>query len=56
MIGLDGRWIVYGLMTGAKVKEVNLAALMTKRVRIEFSSLRLDILLPSLFTEKTYTH
>ena len=36
----DGRWIIYGLMAGAKVVEINLAHLMNKRLRLEFSTLR----------------
>lgn len=39
-LGMDSRWIIYGAMGGAKVKEANMMKLMGKRASIRTSVLR----------------
>ncbi len=39
-LALDSRWVIYGLMGGAKINQLNLAKLMAKRVQISFSTLK----------------
>ena len=39
-LGMEGRWIVYAAMAGAKVKEANFTPLILKRGRIIVSTLR----------------
>ena len=39
-LAMDGRWIIYGLMGGAKVNTINLAKLMSKRAHIKYSTLK----------------
>lgn len=39
-LAVDGRLVLQGLMGGATVKEVNLSAILFKRVRIQGSALR----------------
>ncbi|KAI1260920.1 quinone oxidoreductase putative [Xylariaceae sp. FL1019] len=40
VIARDGRWVIQGLMGGSKLKDVDIGALLYKRVRIEGSTLR----------------
>jgi len=40
IIGLDGRWILYGTMGGLKIPESSLAFILTKRVSIIGTTLR----------------
>ena len=39
--GLDARWILYGLLSGAKLDNFNLAHILGKRVSIIGSTIRL---------------
>ncbi|KAI0146992.1 zinc-binding dehydrogenase [Xylariaceae sp. FL1272] len=40
VIARDGRWVIQGLMGGSKLNDVDIGALLYKRVRIEGSTLR----------------
>jgi tumor protein p53-inducible protein 3 len=39
-LGLEGRWILYGLMSGNKVENFNLALLLGKRIELISTTLR----------------
>jgi NADPH:quinone reductase-like Zn-dependent oxidoreductase len=39
--GLDSEWILYGLLSGAKVNDFNMAHLVSKRINLKGSTLRL---------------
>lgn len=37
---VDGKWILYGLLSGAKSKDLNLAALLTRRIQLITTTIR----------------
>ena len=40
MLKVDGKWILYGLLGGAKAKEINMANFISKRISIISTNLR----------------
>jgi hypothetical protein len=39
-LGADGKWILYGLLSGAKIDKFNMAPLLSKRISILSTTLR----------------
>lgn len=39
-LGMDGKWILYGLLTGGSIEKFNLAPLLAKRIHLINSTLR----------------
>jgi len=39
-LGMDSRWVIFGAMSGGKVKEANIMKLMGKRASIQTTTLR----------------
>ena len=40
LLGIDGKWVLFGLLSGAKLAEFNLGALLMKRIHLITTTLK----------------